>query len=67
MYDFGQKIETLLTHSLFWGKIGHEIYFGDITDGKKANKLEEKSQNSNFSKGVSPWCCSKIGKISDCD
>ena len=38
MHDFGQEIKILSTHdhsSVFWGKIGHEIYFRDITDRKK--------------------------------
>ena len=36
VYDFGQKIEIVSTHSsVFWGKIGHEIYFCDIIDRKK--------------------------------
>ena len=39
MHDPGQKIEILSTLSLFCGKIGHVIYFCDITDGKKNRKI----------------------------
>ena len=48
------------------GNIGHENVFYDILEWKNAfvgykNENFKKSKNWEFSKGVSPWFCSKIG------
>ena len=54
---------------LFLDNIGQENVFHDILELKNAflgneNSQFKPSKNWHFSKGVNPWCCSKIGHFS---
>ena len=56
--------------SFFSGNIGQENVFYDILERKNAflgnkNSKLKKSKNWQFSKGVNPWFCSKIGHFSN--
>ena len=57
-------------HLFFWGNIGQENVFYNILKRKNAflghkNSKLKKSKNWDFSKGVNPWFCSKIGHFSN--
>ena len=63
-HGFAQKLVILPT--FFLGNIAQENVFYDILERKNAflgkkNKKFKKSTNWNFSKGVNPWFCSKMG------
>ena len=56
-------------HLFIFGKIREENVFDDILEKKKAildykKEKVKKVKNWDFSKGVSPWFWSKIGKFS---
>ena len=55
--------------TFFVGNIGQENVFYDIIERENAflgykNKKFKESKKWDFSKGVSPWFCSKIGYFS---
>ena len=57
-------------HLFFLGNIGQENVFYNILKRKNAflghkNSKLKKSKNWDFSKGVNPWFCSKIGHFSN--
>ena len=57
VHDFGQKVEVF--SSFVFTKIDREKVFANVLDKKEAfkdykNKCFRKTQNWNFSKGVSP-------------
>ena len=63
VHDFGQTVEVF--HLLYLSKIDGEKMFADVVDKKEAfkdykNNRLRKTQNKNFSYGVSPSFWSKI-------